>query len=177
MTFSLRKRFFMSRRLIIASLFLGMPLVACTSSGTYPSLLPREAEKQSLSEPEAPAPVVAVADPALDARIAVMATKLEQQTASFESAATRAARQVAAARGVPAGGESWLDAHVALAELDSLRSGTVEIVAELDDAASERALTLAPPYSALDAMVQRARDAAKAQAARIAALQAGLAPA
>ncbi len=49
--------------------------------------------------------------------------------------------------------------------------------ADLEQLASDRAMTLAPPYPALDQAVTEAQGAADASATRIAALQRGLAPA
>lgn len=152
-------------------------LVGCVSTDPYPSLLPRAAEKQSFAEPDLPSPAAAAPDPALDARIATALKTLDERIAAFDAIASRAATQVARARGAAAGSESWLDAQVMLAELDSARSATLEVTTDLDDAASERAVALAPDYPTLDEAVAKARAAAEAQAKRIADLQGTLASA
>lgn len=175
-TFSLPKHIGMSLRSLLAPSLLGMFAWGCATPDGYPSLLPRAAETQSLAEPVAP-PAPALADPTLDARIAAALRMLEERVGAFDSAAARAGGQVAAARGAPAGSEPWLDAQVALAELDAAHSATREIVTDLEDAAGERAIALAPDYPGLDAAIGRARAATKAQAARIAALQGALSPA
>jgi MoxR-like ATPase len=167
----------MSLRSLLAPPLLGLIAAGCTTAEHYPSLLPRAAETQSSAEPVAPPPAASIADPALDARITATLRKLDASVAAFDAAAIRAARQVGAARGSPAGSEAWLDAQVALAELDGLRSATREVVTDLDVIAGERATALAPDYPALDAAIERSRAASDAQGARIAELQGMLAPA
>jgi hypothetical protein len=167
----------MSPRALLAPLALGLFAAGCAAPGSYPSLLPRAAESASLEEPVVSAPSAPAADPALDARIAAVLKTLAERTAAFDIAATAAERQVARAGNAPAGSEAWLDAQVALAELDAGRSATVEIGSDLEDLASERALALSPDYASLTAALEQVRAAAQSQAARIAALQARLAPA
>jgi hypothetical protein len=167
----------MSLRSLLTPPLLGLLASACAVSDSYPSLLPRAAEKQSLAEPVAPAPEAAVADPALDVQIAQALRTLQERTAAFDAAATRAATRVAAAGRSPAGSEAWLDAQVALAELDTARSATLDVVSTLDDLAGTRAMALAPDYPALTAALDRARAKGDAQRARIIELQGVLAPA
>ncbi|OWK33559.1 hypothetical protein SPDO_04390 [Sphingomonas dokdonensis] len=152
-------------------------MVGCTTPAAYPSLLPRAAESQALTEPAPAAPTPPAADPALDATLADIQRTLAEQTAAFDAASGRAEAAVAAARGAPAGSETWLDAHVALAALDALRAATSELATRVDDLASERALALQPDYSALDTMADRVRVEVQRQAEQIAALQGRLAPA
>jgi hypothetical protein len=167
----------MLHRSMLAPPLLALMLAACSSTEGYPSLLPRPAESQSLEEP-APAPEAPVApNPAIDARIGTALQTLDQRIAAFDEAAKRAARPITAAAGAPAGSDRWLDAQVALAELDAARSSTQDISGELQDIAAERALALEPDYPALDAAVERARAAVAAQLDRITQLQQGLAPA
>jgi len=162
---------------VLAPLALGLIAAGCTAPGSYPSLLPRTAETRSDAEPAPVEPVAAATDPALDARIAAALKTLAERTTAFDASAAIAERQVARAGNAPAGSASWLDAQVALAELDTLRSATVEVATDLEDLASERALALAPDYPALTAAVEQVRAAGASQAAQIAALQARLAPA
>lgn len=162
---------------IVALPIVTVSLAACAGRDAYPSLLPRGAETRTFDEPAAPPPAAVVADPALDARIAAGERTLAERVAAFDGAAARTARQVSAAGRSPAGSEAWLDAQIALAELDTLRSSTQELVTDLEEAAQERATALTPDYPALEAALERARAAAAAQVARIAALQGALAPA
>lgn len=155
----------------------GLLITGCTSPETYPSLLPRAVESAGLEEPAATAPASAAPDPALDARIRAAVQMLEERADAFDAAGSRAERAVSAAAGASPGSEPWLNAHVALAELDALRSTTTEVIIVLDDLASERALSLAPDYQPLSDAAARARATAERQAKRIAALQGRLSPA
>lgn len=164
-------------RAFLAPLIPGLLIAGCSAPASYPSLLPRAAESQSLEEPAASPPEPSAPDPAVEAKIAAAMRTLEERTTAFDGASSRAERLVTAARGSAAGSEAWLDAHVALAELDALRSATSEIAVTLDDLASERALSLAPDYEPLTNAADRVRAAVASQAERIAAMQARLAPA
>ncbi len=167
----------MSHRACLASPLLALLMAGCAASGSYPSLLPRAAESTDTAEPAVAPPVTAVADPALDAAIADALTAVEERSAAFDAAASRAEQRVAAARGASAGSDAWLDAQLALADLDTLRASTLELSTGLEDTARQRALSLAPDYPALSAAVERIRAVTTAQAGRITALQAQLAPA
>jgi hypothetical protein len=167
----------MSIRAILAPLALGLIATGCSAPGSYPSLLPRAAETRGEAEPSVAEQAAPAADPAVDTRIAAALKTLAERTGAFDSAAKVAERQIARAGTVAAGSEAWLDAQVALAELDTLRSATLEVAAGLDDLASERALALAQDYPPLTAAVEQVRAAGADQAGRIAAFQARLAPA
>ena len=156
---------------------LALPLVsACVERDGYPSLLPRGAEKVGFDEPAAPPPAPVAADPALDARIATARQANRDALATTGAAIARAERLAAAARGKAAGSEAWLDAQVALADLDTLRSDRLATLTDLEQLAGERAAALQPDYPALDAAIDEARSAIAAQTARIAALQEQLEP-
>ncbi|WP_085810377.1 hypothetical protein [Sphingomonas sp. TZW2008] len=168
----------MSPRSPLLPLMLGVALAGCSATGrSYPSLLPRAAEQQSFAEPATPPPAPAAPDPALDARIAATTATLNARVKAFETASATARQKVASAGRAPAGSEAWLDAQVTLAELDSLRSATLEVVTDLETIAGERAADLAADYGPLDAAVSQARAAAAKQAATIAELQGRLSPA
>ncbi len=167
----------MISRAFLPLLVPGFLLAGCTTPTSYPSLLPRAAESQDMAEPTPAAPTSPAADPALDATLADLQRTLAEQTSAFDTASGRAEAAVAAARGAPAGSETWLDAHVALAALDALRAATSELATKVDDLASERALALQPDYPALDTMADRVRAEVQRQAQQIAALQGRLAPA
>ncbi|THG38701.1 hypothetical protein [Sphingomonas olei] len=164
-------------RALPAPLALLLIAAGCTAQGDYPSLLPRPAETQNLDEPPPAAPEPPQTDPALDAQIATVLATLTERVSAFDAAATRAARLVSSARGAAAGSDRWLDAQVALAELDSLRSSTGDLAIQLGDMAQERAVTVGSEYPALTAASAQVREAVAAQVARITALQEQLAPA
>lgn len=164
-------------RVFLSPLIPGMLIMGCTAPSSYPSLLPRPAESQNLEEPVVAAPAPSAPNPAVDVKIADAMRLLEERTAAFGAATARAERLVAAARGAAAGSETWLDAHVALAELDTLRSATAAIAITLDDLVSERALSPAPEYLPLTEAADRVSAAVDSQATRIATLQSRLAPA
>ncbi|WP_156455428.1 hypothetical protein [Sphingomonas sp. CCH5-D11] len=165
-------------RAFLSSLVPGLLITGCTAPASYPSLLPRPAESQSLEEPAAAATTEASKpDPEVDAKIAETTRLLAERSAAFEAASSRAERLVTVAKGAAAGSEAWLNAHVALAEMDELRSSTADIAVTLDDLARERALSLASDYPPLTQAADQARAAIKAQAERISSLQGRLSPA
>ncbi|UYY58948.1 hypothetical protein [Sphingomonas sp. S2-65] len=154
---------------------LAIGLSACADpTGPYPSLLPRAVEKQNLAEPERRAPV-AVADPALDARIATISASLDDAEKRFASAARDAEAKVAVARGLAAGSERWLDAQVALSTLDALRAPVTTLQTDLETLVIERGASGQPPYPALQEAAKRADAVGAGQASRISALEAALA--
>lgn len=109
-------------------------LGACATSGEYPSLAQRPAERATGSfTPDAPevqptAPSPPSAD--LVQRLASLQRDAETAHAEF-TRATPAAERLAAASGA-APSDSWAAAQVALADLDSLRSRASIPLAELD---------------------------------------------
>lgn len=150
-------------------------LAGCAGdAGTYPSLAPRPIEKLGFAEPEAPAPVAAAPDPALDTAIAAIAERLDTVTAGFGGDAAKAEAGARRAKGQPVGSDAWLDAQSALAGLDDWRAQASAIVTDVDQLASDRAATLAPDYPALAPLRARAQDEADRQGATIARLQASL---
>ena len=145
-------------------------LSACAAPrGDYPSLLPRPIEQISLAEPVRPVPV-ATPDAALDGKIAAASGAIAAATRSFEAAVARARPLVRAAAGKAEGSEPWLNAQVALAELDVARTAIDTPLADLERLAIDRAAAGAPPYPTLDAALAKATDAANAQRATIATL-------
>lgn len=149
-------------------------LAGCTQDPTsYPSLLPRAAETQSLEEPVRPE-AVATADAALDARLAAIRATLAANGQKFSSAAQEAEAKVAVARGLREGSEGWLDAHSALSIVESLRAPTLAALSDLEEIAIARGQAGEPPYPALDALAREAEAAVAAQNQRIATLDAAL---
>ncbi|MBY9061859.1 hypothetical protein K7957_02805 [Sphingomonas yunnanensis] len=140
----------------------------------YPSLAPRPVEKLGFEEPATPPPAPVAADPALDARLAAIATARATAARDFDAAAVRATARATAARGAAAGSERWLDAQSAIAELDSLRSTHADSLNQLEELAAARAQALQPDYPALEQALDAARDTAARQTSRIDTLAASL---
>lgn len=150
---------------------------ACAAPGgnaRYPSLLPRAIETRSDAEAVAASPAVAAPDAALDAKLATLRHALDEARAGFAASSATAERAATAARGDAVGGERWITAQAALADLDALRATTASLLTEIDDLAIARATAGAPPYPALEVLRGDAQVAADAQGARIGALQSRL---
>lgn len=163
---------------ILPALLLPAALLGCArDEGTYPSLSPRPIEKLGFEEPGAPPPAPVAPDPGLDLEIAAATARLDKAAGDFAAAARRAQAAAGRARGVPPGGEAWIEAQTALAELDALRAETSEVLGDLERLSVDRAAALAPDYPALEAARSRAREAIDAQGATISRIGAGLAPA
>ncbi|WP_375273120.1 hypothetical protein [Sphingomonas sp.] len=155
-----------------------LPLSACAvPEGPYPSLAPRPAEKLGFEEPAPPPPAMAIRDPALDARLAYNARERAAAIKAFDAGAARAERLVSAARGAAAGSDRWLEAQIAIAELDAVRARHRDALGALEDLASARARDLQPAYPALEAALVEARRTSEEQTRRIDGLVARLAPA
>lgn len=161
-----------ARLVLVLSLAAGGCATPAATS-RFPSLLPRAIETRSDAEPET-APAVAVADPATDARIAALRRTYDDTAASFTTAAAAAERSAAAAKGDAVGGERWITAQSALADLDVLRATTSATLTEIDDLSIARASEGQPPYPALEALRAEVQRGAGAQTAQIAAIQARL---
>lgn len=162
------------RRLALPPLILALPLAGCVQSDAkYPSLLPRAIESQSTAEPDRPVAPVA-ADPALDKKIAEITATLDGAQTAFAAAARDTEAKIAVARGLSEGSEPWIDAQVALGNLDMVRSQATDALAALEALAIERGRGGQPPYPALQAAIERATALAADQAKRIKALEAAL---
>jgi hypothetical protein len=163
----------MKRALPLTCLIL---LCGCAEQVTtrYPSLLPRPNEATSIAEPESLPPAVAVADPALDAKLATLKATLNESATNFAPAAGRAEQAAAAAKGMPAGSEGWITAQSALAELDGYRATTSAALTDIEDMAIGRATAGQPEYPGIEALRTEADAQIKAQSERIAAIQATL---
>ncbi|MBO9713766.1 hypothetical protein [Sphingomonas sp.] len=144
------------------------------NSDRYPSLLPRPIESQGFDEPTPPPPQPVAPDAALDKAMADADAQLDSATKDFTAAAQRAEALVAVARGVPAGSDAWLDAQVALGELDQRREAANALLTGLQERSTERGLAGQPPYPALEALIARVDALARQQSARITSLNAAL---
>ena len=147
----------------------------CSEDRTvYPSLAPRAAEKLGFAEPVAPAAQPAAADPALDAQIAALTTRLAAVRGGFDQALAKARIAARAPGARTVGSDAWLDAQTALGGLDDWRAQASDLASETAGLASARAETLAPDYPAL-ATLQAAADAESTrQETEIARLQASI---
>ena len=164
----------MHRPLILA-LALPILLAGCVETDhRYPSLLPRETEKQSMAEPVRPVPQ-ATPDAALDARIAAALDTLDKASKDFTATAQDAEARIAVARGLPEGSEGWIDAQAALTAVGAARVPASDALADLERMAIDRGQAGEPPYPALDEAVAKANAVTEAQAARLATLEAALA--
>lgn len=117
-----------------AALLLSATLAACASSGDYPSLAQRPAERAQGSFAADPVEVAPAPPPAPSADLVARLAALRRDAAGHHAqfmAGLPSARRLAAAAG-PSGSDSWASAEVALADLDSLRSQTAVALADLD---------------------------------------------
>ncbi|OYY89400.1 MAG: hypothetical protein B7Y45_12395 [Sphingomonas sp. 28-66-16] len=160
------------KRLLLPLLLLAAGGCA-THNGRYPSLLTRPIEGRDESEPVRPT-AVAVADPALDARLAELTKALAESATSFAPAGEQAAALTLAANGAAIGSDAWLDAQNRLARLDQLRGQSLSALADLDRLAIDRASAGMPPYRALEVLRRTAAEQADDQTRKIDALQAQL---
>jgi hypothetical protein len=109
-------------------------IAACASSGNYPSLAQRPAERVGGAfETDAP-PTTSAPPEAPSADLMARLAELQRTATSLHAeftAATPSATRIAGAAGAT-GSDSWASAQVALADLDSLRSRASVPLAELD---------------------------------------------
>lgn len=121
-------------------------LSACTQgTGRYPSLAKRDAERMvgsiPVPEPE-PAPTNGPPPPAVPQDVAQqldrIAAAAEAAHADFLEQVPRARARASAARGAGVASDSWADAQVALASLESARSDTMFALADLDGLLADR---------------------------------------
>ena len=154
-----------------AALLVSLAVAGCAAqpSGRYPSLLPRAIESRSDAEPEV---VVALAEPdsTVDAALPDLRRTIETTIADFAKVAQTADRLASAAKGDSVGGDRWIAAQTALAELDGYRATLSAAVTDLDTLALNRAAEGKPDYPALTALHATAQAALDEQAVRITAL-------
>ena len=160
-----------------AAFALAMTLIlggcAAQTSTRYPSLLPRAIESRSDAEPESPV-VLAEPEPSTDSALADLRKTLDRTSADFAPAATRAERLADAARGDAPGGERWIAAQTALAELDGYRATTSATLSAVDMMASDRITGGKPEYPAIATLQTAAQAALETQSTRITAISAKL---
>ena len=158
-----------------AALLVSLAVAGCAAqpSGRYPSLLPRAIESRSDAEPEV---VVALAEPdsTVDAALPDLRATIDAVIADFRKAAQTTERLAGTAQGDPVGGDRWISAQTALAELDGYRATLSSAVTDLDTLALNRAAEGKPDYPALTALRETAQAALDEEAARITAISARL---
>ncbi|MXO66902.1 hypothetical protein [Altericroceibacterium endophyticum] len=123
----------MTLRIISVGLLYTM-LAACASSGTYPDLAIRDAERVSgTMQPPAAEPYIPPPPPAeIVDRIAQLRGEAAAAHERFLSLAPQVQRIVAANSSARTGSDGWTDAQVALANMASHRSSTMVFLADLD---------------------------------------------
>jgi len=158
-----------------AALVPALLLMGCAeyAKGRFPSLQPRPIESRSDAEPVVETPAAAP-DPTLDAKAAEAKTKIAATHAGFATAAARATSAAAAAKGDGAGGERWIAAQSALADLDVYRADSSTLLTDLQEASLQRAAGGQPPYPALEDAVIAAQAELDAETAAIGTLSAQL---
>jgi len=121
------------RALLIAALL--APAAACTTApDSYPSLAFREGERVDGTAEPAPAAPYVPPTPSGDVldnvgRLAAEATSAHQ---AFVEEAARLGSTVSKGHGAQVGSDSWAQAQVALASLESARSKSLVALADLD---------------------------------------------
>ena len=140
----------------------------------YPSLLPRPIESRDNREPVPPPPAVAKADPALDARLASLSNSLSETNKAFTAAADRATTAARTAQGDAVGGERWIAAQTALAELDGYRATLSAALTDIDELAISRAANSEPDYPGVAPLRESVQAALDAETAKIRDIQASL---
>jgi hypothetical protein len=125
------------KNLATSSLVAAFVLSGCASTGNYPSLERRAAERVTGSaEPVASAPAEPVSQahptPGLAQRLATLVARARAAQGRFSEQRSRTESLVGAGAGASVASESWSIATVALAGLEGARSEALIALAELD---------------------------------------------
>lgn len=154
-----------------ACLLVSFALGGCVAqtSSRYPSLLPRAIESRSDAEPDVLVGL-AESDSTVDAALPELRATIAAAIADFAKAAQTADRLASTAQGDSVGGDRWIAAQTAIAELDGYRATLSSAVTDLDTLALNRAAEGKPDYPALTALHATAQVAFDEQAARITAI-------
>jgi hypothetical protein len=148
----------------------------CAAQGTFPSLQPREVERNVSTEEPVREQIFVQSDPALRGRAAELLALARRGESEFESAYGRAS--TAAARAGAPGTESWLVAQQAISRVEAARDETTRALAELDALEVARAgqPTNSDDFAAVHAAAQEAQRISESQHARLARLRAAVGP-
>ncbi len=144
------------------------------ASGEFPSLQPREVERNiSLEEPVRTPPVVAPSAE-LTSQAQGLLGRARAGDRAFDAEYPRAQRAAAAAGG--SGTDSWVAAQEAVSRLEASRAETTRALADLDQLLLARAAvpTNAGDYAAIREAKEMAQALADGQSARIAGLRSRL---
>lgn len=123
--------------------FTCLALGACATPEGYPSLAVREGERVtgSLERPEPRAYVPPPVEPEQLGRLEALLRQVARAHDNFLASVPEARRAVNAASSARVGSENWAVAQVALADLESIRSGAMIALADINrlyvDAATE----------------------------------------
>ncbi len=106
---------------------------ACTTGkDVYPSLARRDVERVAATPPAPPPPASApAADPSLSGNLVRLIDQARSAHSLFNNRRSRAEQAASGLRGA-AGNDSWANAQLALADLESARSQTMVPLADLD---------------------------------------------
>jgi hypothetical protein len=173
---------------VLSASALVLPLLGgCATGGDFPSLAPRQVERDltggsapircpgteieaaPVQQAEArPAPVNP--DPQLGARVAELLTAARRGQSDFAAALPAANR--AAARAGAAGSENWIAAQQQISRLEAARTRTVDALAELDALAIRRSdvPVAEADYQAVLAAAEEVRRLSEGQQAELARL-------
>ena len=120
-------------RTCLAALPATLALAGCaSSSGEFPSLAIRDAERVSGTIAVPPGPARPVPPAPASAQLAQLLATIREGHTRFTGEIPAAQRAVAAARGAGVGTENWSVAQVAVANLEAQRSQVMIALADLD---------------------------------------------
>jgi len=147
--------------LFLSALSLG--LAACAAgSGNYPSLAKRDAERvEGTALPALPVPrpeQAAPGDGKLENRIDQLVGDAKAANTNFEGRSNAAAKAIAGSAGSQPSSRGWIEAQLALADLQSMRSNTVIALADLDTLYAQDRIANAGRVSPATASLQAARE-------------------
>jgi hypothetical protein len=155
----------MNRQSALLLVALPLCLEACASSGSYPSLSRRDAERtSSTAEPAAPSSGLSEAPPPsadLQSNVERLLGQARIAHGEFEANREAAQRAISAARGSAKASESWVAGQVAFASLEAARSGAITALADLDQHYAEERIARPEAVSPSATLLGSARDQIK----------------
>jgi len=141
-------------------------LTACTSTaGQYPSLAKREAERVTGPANPAQSPEPAAMpfpDPELEGALAALVASASRAQRAFNAQQGPARRAIAVAQSSARGSDSWMQAHVELAELQASRSSAMIALTDLDALFTKERLAQPGALSPSAIAIAAARDEVEA---------------
>jgi len=157
----------MNRLSALLLVVLPLCLEACASSGSYPSLSRRDAERTSSTAEPAAAPSSGLTEappPSADLQSNVEQLLGQARIAHGEFQANREGTQraISAAKGSAAASESWVAGQVAFASLEAARSGAITALSDLGQLYAEERIAMPETVSPSAAVLGSAREQIKA---------------